>query len=55
MDAYERGSRGYEAGREMRGMEESGRGRQDNNQRSRWGPAGDRRQPEDYPAKRRRY
>lgn len=56
MDAYERGSRGYEGVRDMRGMDDNARGHQDAGSRSRWGQAGDRRvQAEDYPNKRRRY
>lgn len=58
MDAYERtAGRGYEGGRDMRGMDDGARGRTDitANQRGRWGPAERRGQPEEYPSKRRRY
>lgn len=58
MDVYERtAGRGYEGGREMRGMDDGARGRTDitPNQRGRWGPTERRGQPEEYPSKRRRY
>ena len=43
MDVYERtAGRGYEGGRDMRGMDDGARGRTDistNQQRGRWGPS----------------
>lgn len=55
LDAYERtATRGYDTGRDMRGMED-GRADGQGNQRGRWGSTERRGQPEDYPSKRRRY